>query len=134
MPVKSLPSIHGFNWCSEYIEWFSLHSTEFSLSTWGTSSFGWNNLVSSYYYDGDSNPLPRTERVHINLWLMQGLAPTDAQEVEVIIEEFRFISSGCDTPLFPPISGYDPILLYLTALSLGAIVFNWMRKRIAKCS
>jgi hypothetical protein len=132
MPLKSLPSTHGFDWCEEYIEWFSLHSTDFGLTTWDPSAVNWNNLVQSYYYQGDSNPLPRTERVHMNLWLMQGLAPTDAQEVEVVIEEFRFIPSGCDTPLFPPISGYDPILLCLTVLSSIAIVYTWKRKRVEK--
>ncbi len=134
MPVKSLPSIHGFNWCSDYIEWFSLHSTSFSLTTWDPLNVNRNSFVQSFYYQGNSNPLPRTERVHINLWLMQGLAPTNAQEVEVVIEEFRFIPSECGAPIFPPISGYDPIFLYLTGVISIAILFIWMRKRIEKYS
>ena len=34
-----------------------------------------------------------TMPLHINLWLRQGLAPTDGQEVEVIIKRFSFTAS-----------------------------------------
>ena len=34
-----------------------------------------------------------TMPLHINLWLRQGLAPTDGQEVEVVIKRFNFTAS-----------------------------------------
>jgi hypothetical protein len=35
-------------------------------------------------------PKPSREKVHINLWLYQGKAPTDGKEVELIVAGFRF--------------------------------------------
>ncbi len=51
------------------------------------------NLVTNWTYTLD---IPRTgdENVRLNLWLMSGLAPTDNQEVEVIIHNFRFVPLG----------------------------------------
>jgi hypothetical protein len=38
------------------------------------------------------------ENVRLNLWLFQGAAPTDGQEVEVIISSFQFVPLGTPQP------------------------------------
>ena len=53
------------------------------------------NIINAWSYTLE---VPRTgdENVRINLWLFQGAAPSDQQEVEVIIKSFSFV------PLAPP--------------------------------
>jgi hypothetical protein len=46
--------------------------------------------VFSYTYTGADVPKPGDERVHLNLWLFGGAAPTNAQPVEVVVESFGF--------------------------------------------
>jgi hypothetical protein len=65
--------------------------------TWraGQASFVSHRLdtgatVFSCTYTGADVPKPGDERVHINLWLFGGAAPTNAQPVEVVVESFAF--------------------------------------------
>ena len=38
------------------------------------------------------------ENVRLNLWLFNGAAPTDNQEVEVVISDFQFVPLGAPPP------------------------------------
>ena len=47
-------------------------------------------VIASYVYAGTDVPRPGDERVRLNLWLFQGLSPSDGQPVEVVVESFVF--------------------------------------------
>jgi hypothetical protein len=46
--------------------------------------------VATYTYSGSDVPVPGDERVHLNLWLFNGAAPTNGQSVDVTVESFAF--------------------------------------------
>ncbi|MSU56822.1 MAG: hypothetical protein EXS35_01320 [Pedosphaera sp.] len=52
-----------------------------------------SNIISAWTYT-NTVPPAGDENVRLNLWLYQGSAPTDANEVEVIIRNFRFVPFG----------------------------------------
>jgi hypothetical protein len=54
----------------------------------------WKDGAPAWTYAGDDVPTPGDERVHLNLWLMNGLAPTDGRSVEVVIQSFAFTPLG----------------------------------------
>ena len=51
-------------------------------------------LEQSWTYAGADVPTPGDEKVHMNLWLMNGSAPTNGQPVEVVISDFRYCAPG----------------------------------------
>lgn len=70
------PSSHQFTWTSKAV---SFRST--------TAAGG---LTASWNYSGRSVPRAGDERARINLWLHGGAAPTDGNEVEVVLSRFTF--------------------------------------------
>ena len=82
-------STHRFDWRSHAILFQSLDgfvdddSGEFER---------WNYAPADFLQRIPQQPIP----VHMNLWLFQGKAPTDAQPVEVVVTDFKFI----EAPLF----------------------------------
>lgn len=95
--LKTL-SVHAFNWTDSLITWKSYEGDVYP----GT------NLIASWQFDksnpsrikmeGGRNsnpiiiPLPGSDtHARINLWLLNGLPPSDNKEVEVIIKSFKFI-------------------------------------------
>lgn len=94
-PWDTSGNMHRFN-----IELTGLYSTH---------SFAWNpgevffqcahghyatppatHIIESWSYTGPDNPPPGNENARLNLWLYQGVPPSDAQEAEVIISKFEF--------------------------------------------
>jgi hypothetical protein len=69
-------STHSFEW--------SPTSIEFSSSDSGAEFQTWS-------YTGPDIPPAGDENARINLWLLNGMPPSDGQEVEVIIKSFEFI-------------------------------------------
>ena len=49
-----------------------------------------NTVVYSYTYTGADVPKPGDERVHLNLWLFGGAAPSNGLAAEVVVESFAF--------------------------------------------
>ena len=49
-------------------------------------------LVHSFNYTGPDVPRDERPRIHVNFWLVSGLAPIDAQEHEVVIDDFRYVA------------------------------------------
>jgi hypothetical protein len=49
------------------------------------------NKIHSWTYTGRDNPPPGGENIRINLWLVWGEIPTDGKDLEIIIEDFKFI-------------------------------------------
>jgi hypothetical protein len=76
-------STHSFNWQSDYIKFRSLYGHYYEPPSQ-------DDVIQEWNYTGPDIPMESTERAHMNLWLMSGLAPSDGQEVEVIIKGFDF--------------------------------------------
>ena len=53
-------------------------------------------IIHEWEYVGDDVPGEGDEKVHLNLWLLQGQSPSDGQEAEMVIQAFEW------TPLAPP--------------------------------
>jgi hypothetical protein len=72
-----------------------------------------------WQYPGSYIPKSGTEKVHFNLWLLQGQPPADNMEQEVVISAFRF------TPLN---KGISPALVIAGLLVAGAIGYVQLEK------
>ena len=73
---SAVTSMHRFFWHPGQIAWESYDTN--------------GVLIDSYTYTGPDVPRPGDERVHLNLWLFKGAAPTNAQPVEVVVSYFMF--------------------------------------------
>ncbi|MBI3195275.1 MAG: hypothetical protein HYZ34_12545 [Ignavibacteriae bacterium] len=81
-PLTAETSAHWFDWQADSITFGSVK---------GTNIFPpYDSLITSWKYTGEDIPSAGTERVHLNLWLINGLAPTDSQEIEIIVSKFEF--------------------------------------------
>lgn len=49
-----------------------------------------DSLINTWTYTGASIPVPGIERMHFNLWLINGNSPTNNQSTEVIVTGFHF--------------------------------------------
>jgi len=77
-------STYRFNWQADSIFFEAFKGGGNAPQTPG-------DILHQYYYDGpDVPPLAPFAQIHINLWLMGGLAPIDGQEVEIVISEFAY--------------------------------------------
>ena len=47
-------------------------------------------MIHSWFYGGEDNPRNEEPRVHMNYWCIEE-PPSDRQEHEVIVAEFKFI-------------------------------------------
>ncbi|HEY3372020.1 MAG TPA: T9SS type A sorting domain-containing protein [Prolixibacteraceae bacterium] len=72
-------STHQFKWTSSEI---------YFQSDYG---HGVDNLINKWTYKGVNNPPAGEERLHLNLWLFNGNAPSNLQEAEVIIKSFKYL-------------------------------------------
>lgn len=55
--------------------------------------------LADWEYTGKKNPPPGRERVDINFWLYQGIAPSTTAPQEIVIRTFRFVPPGAkDAP------------------------------------
>ena len=86
VPTNATSSAHAFSWETNRVTFQAQHGT-----------FAWqpaaSNVISSWT-NTNTVPSASDENVRINLWLSQGTAPTEANEVEVIIRNFRFVPFG----------------------------------------
>ena len=111
-------SIHAFSWCGNYIHFRSMLGTTFHEDS--------DQYLQEWYYKGNDNPEPSTERVHLNLWLMDGLAPSDGSEAEVTIERFSFILDDCDEGILG-IQAYWPFIL-IALLGIAVVIIVLMHR------
>jgi hypothetical protein len=103
-------SHHGFEWCEDYISFWSANGS------YNDESKG--PVISEWVYFGKDNPEPSSERVHMNLWLMEGKTPINSEEAEIIIMDFDFIPSDCDTHSI----GIYYLYWLLFFLAIGAVL------------
>ena len=86
VPPGLADSTHLFIWETNRISW---------QSQTGAYSAAATNLIASYVFTNAINvPQSGDEVVHLNLWLINGSAPTDNNEVEVIVQGFNFVPLG----------------------------------------
>ena len=86
VPPGLADSTHLFIWQTNQISW---------QSQTGAYSAAATNLIASYVFANAANiPQSGDEAVHLNLWLINGSAPTDNNEVEVIVQGFNFVPLG----------------------------------------
>ena len=82
-------SLHRFDWASGSVVYGSYDGWDADpvaeIHSWAYAPLSPLPLI-------PQQPIP----VHMNLWLFQGKAPTDGQDVEIVVTGFRFIES----PLF----------------------------------
>lgn len=78
--LESSQSTQFFDWRPEAIEFGSYQGLPANPGS----------PIESWTYTGTDNPPPGIENVRLNLWLMGGKPPIDGQEVEVVVEAFRF--------------------------------------------
>jgi len=77
-------STHGFLWQKDGVLFRSWHGHIANPKTD-------QPLIARWHYTGNNTPPEGHEKVRINLYLYQGIAPTDSNAVEVIIKQFIFI-------------------------------------------
>jgi len=51
-----------------------------------------NSVLDDWTYSGLQNPVPDSTRLHINFWLIKGNAPSDKQEMELIVKAVKINS------------------------------------------
>jgi hypothetical protein len=71
------------------IEWRSDHVTFSSWDGWSTTPAP-GDMIYQWNYTGGNIPPVGQERVHINLWLLSGSAPTNGSGDEMVIRSFAF--------------------------------------------
>ncbi len=77
LALSETDSVHRFDWKADRVQ----------FASWAGSG----SLLQSWTYTNTANiPPAGGGNAHINLWLMDGLAPSDGQNVEVIIKSFQF--------------------------------------------
>jgi len=72
------PSTHLFGWQPGQVSF---------RSGWGSTPSG--RLIDKWLYTGPDVPTPGQENARMNLWLFKGRAPSNRQEVEVVVSRFR---------------------------------------------
>lgn len=111
-------STHWFQWRQDFVRFESargLHDLPAPAS----------DLIHTWTFAGGGIPIDDAEKVHINLWLFQGIPPINGQEVELIIERFTY------TPLIAEIPAMGTGAAAVLAL-LAIIVGSWVIVRRLK--
>jgi hypothetical protein len=91
-------STHAFTWTNSQVIWKSYEGANYPGSNL-IASWQFNNTMQPRikYQSGQQSapvviPAPgNTTKVHINLWLINGQAPSNGQEVELVVRGFRYM-------------------------------------------
>jgi len=103
-------STHYFNWTSSLVTFKSIHGHY-------QEPPNPNFLIRQFTYSGSRNPSESEGlRIHINLWLVNGQAPSNSQEVELII-------AAADLPSILPPSA--PTATSATSVTTSSFTANW---------
>lgn len=77
-------STHSFIWETDRIFFQSLYG---NYPTPPDDSY----IIESWNYTGENIPVPGNENARINLWLFNGVPPSDGMESKIIITKFEFL-------------------------------------------
>ncbi|MHA1272396.1 MAG: glycoside hydrolase family 16 protein [Promethearchaeota archaeon] len=116
---KEQDSIHKFQWCQNYIKFWSIWSED-------------SSIIQEWAYLGSDIPESSTEKVHINLWLIDGLAPSNNAETEVIIKKFEFKNNSCENPVIIFLIFYWYVIIILVGISIIILLLILKRQKIHK--
>ncbi len=79
----------GINQTTQIITWQPSKIVFQSLRGHSASSSDSTSVLEQWTFPG-AIPKPGGERVHINLWLVQGLVPKNGQSAELVVKKFEF--------------------------------------------
>lgn len=91
IPAGGAPTTHSFTWTKGRVDFVAHNGTYAPPPASVPQMAAWSSTSASV-------PEPGNERVHINLWLFNGAAPKNGQEVEVAISRFVFIPERITAP------------------------------------
>ena len=80
------PSMAKF---TSQMDWRADHVTFTTWQGW-SSTPAQSDIIRQWTYTGGYSPTPGQERVHINLWLLNGNAPVNGTGNEMVISSFKF--------------------------------------------
>jgi hypothetical protein len=89
MKLNGTYTTHSFEWKKTSVLFQSLHGHY-------SSPPSQNYVINQWTYKGSDIP-KQSERVHINLWLMKGMSPSNGREVEIVIKMFKFSKANQST-------------------------------------
>lgn len=90
---------HMFEWKEDCIEFQSYYGCSSTPSP--------EDLIESWIYTGSDIPTPDKENPRINLWLFNGVPPSDGEDIEIIIKGFEFTSdTAVDNYIVNPLTYY----------------------------
>jgi hypothetical protein len=102
-PYAIISNVHPFSltWTgSQSTHWFDWQADSVKFASYqGYASTPSGDALESWQYTGSYIPPEGPANARINLWLFNGNAPVDGQEVEVIIEAFQFVKSRVYLPI-----------------------------------
>jgi len=78
---------HELTWQQNGISFQSYHG-DFSSNPLA------EDIIASWHYTGGDTPPAGGENPRINFWLIEGYPPTDSQDVEIVIKNFRYLPIG----------------------------------------
>jgi len=113
---QGFDSNHSFTWCK--------NSIDFSSNNGKLERYSWQ-------FFGLGVPKPSIEKARMNLWLMQGLVPSNGFESEVVVKSFEFMPSECTN--YPLLFWW---ILIISVIGLSVVIFSaslfiwWKRKTI----
>jgi len=81
---KNDTTTHVFTWSQNQIL-FNSYYGDFSLTP------NPNDFIASWRYTGNDIPPAGSENPRINFWLMNGYAPSDGQNAEIVIKNFQYL-------------------------------------------
>jgi len=77
VPLGGEPSVQTWSWQKDRVDFL-------------ITGEGDGKVIQEWTYRGPDNPPPGNEKVRINLWLVRGMAPSDGNEMEVVLRRFAF--------------------------------------------
>ncbi|NKB23114.1 MAG: hypothetical protein GKR87_01715 [Kiritimatiellae bacterium] len=82
VPTNTL-TMHSFTWFTNQIDFKSQNTHDLLPAQ--------SDIFSQFIYTGPNIPVSQgTEKVRLNLWLLEGAAPVDTQNLELVVRDFQF--------------------------------------------
>jgi len=82
VPNNGSSSTHRINWASESINFLSFNNNR-EIEPYGST-------INSWSYVGPNIPNRAKETIRINLWMFNSQPPSNEDEVEIVITDFKF--------------------------------------------
>jgi hypothetical protein len=117
--VGSGPTTHVMKWSPGGIEFISYKGSYTPIPAP-------LDIIETWSYAGSDNPPAGGESARMNLWQVDGLAPSDGLDAEMVISHFQFIPQG---PRVPVAGIVGAVALALGLLGTGSFIVRKARHR-----